>query len=339
MFFKNSVPGPDYLVLRIKEVLPLKIFEFINVISDAFATEILPDCETGKVTDKLKYETVLTWFISYEADEMDAIKKALVKSTNFCNKLLNGNIDKDMPITDAAYLKSKISSEGFEEIFDSVNLEQAAVDSLIQKFADYGEPISEFEIVEDITNVLYKLLDARSSINKKGSIRNAVFIGDNKLQIGKKVYNLPEPLRVPNLPTHVENKYVNALFEVYSQNAKKSIVSLSDLDAMPIYKTNLQFHRESFYSAESVLHQIRDFFNDSIKEFENMKQEVFDAIKYNVSLPFTDGFEKLNTTMDIVIKVSFRKSFLSKPGNGLVGPDEQRGMVHMLVNDGKVTWV
>ena len=59
----------------------------------------------------------MTWFIVYEENEKEAIKRALVKSTNFCNKLLNGNIDKDMPINDASYLKSKISSEGFEDVF------------------------------------------------------------------------------------------------------------------------------------------------------------------------------------------------------------------------------
>ncbi|HHX67965.1 MAG TPA: hypothetical protein GX708_07930 [Gallicola sp.] len=232
-----------------------------------------------------------------------------------------------------------ISSEGFEDVFDSANLEQIAIESLIKKFDELGEIITEFDIVEDITKVLYKLLDERSSVNKKRSVRNAVFLSDNKLQIGKKIYNLPEPLQVPNLPRKNENIYIDALLEVYSHDSKKSIVSLADLDTMPIYKTNLQLHREFFYSAESVIRKIRDFFTDSLVEFENMKLEIFDAIKYHLSTSKEEVYDKLHTTMDIVIKVSFRKSVLFKVGNGLVGPSEQRGMVHMLVNDGKFRWL
>ena len=97
---------------------------------------------------------------------------------------------------------------------------------------------------------------------------------------------------------------------------------------MPIYKTNFQFHRSFFYSAESVIHKIRDFFNDSIIEFENMKQEVYDAIKYNLSLPIAEGFVKLNSTMDIVIKRSpFRKSLLFKIGNGLLDRNKEEWFI------------
>ena len=72
--------------------------------------------------------------------------------------------------------------------FDSANLEEnsSPIDKLLQKFSELGERISEYDIVEDITKVLFKLLDIRSSINKKGSIRAASFIGDNRVQIGVK---------------------------------------------------------------------------------------------------------------------------------------------------------
>lgn len=317
----------------------MKVFEFINIISGYFSTEITPDSVTKRVKASLKYQTVLSWFTDIDSDEKDQVNKVLMKSDNFCSKLLNGNNDKDMPIDDANYLKGKITSDNFYYVFERADLTDESLKKLQKDFEDKGKSITEVNIVDDITNVLIDILNERANVNIKGSIKNAVFIGNDKLQIGKRIINLPPPLQVPNLPTKIENKYINALFEVYSQKTKKSIVSLSDLDTEPIFKANLQIHREFYYSAESVLHQIRDFFTDSVREFNNMKQEVFDAIKYNISLPHPDGFDRLNSTMDIVIKVSFCKSLLSKPGNGLIGPSEKSGMVHMLVNDGKVIWV
>ena len=317
----------------------MKIFEFINIIADAFATEIMPDSETGKVTDKLIYETVLTWFISYDADEKELVRIALVKSPNYCNKILNGNVEKDMPISDARFLKGKINSEGFEDVFDSANLEDDAIKGLIRKFMEKGESISDFDIVQDISDVLYKLLDERSAINKKGSIRKAEFLGNDKVRIGSKIISLPKPLMKPNLPTSKETLYVTALLEVYAQKVKKGSLSLSELDSEPIYREEFQLHRECFYSAEGVLYQIRDFFNDAEREFINMKNEIYNAVKFNINKPHNNGYDRLNSTMDTVLSIKFTKPFLSSQGNGIIGVDEQRGMVHMLVNEGNIIWI
>jgi len=316
----------------------MKVFEFINIISSFFSTQIERDPITRRIRDAVKYQTVLTWFTTIESDEIEQVNNAIMKSDNFCSKLLNGNSDKDMPIQDANYLKSKITSENFYDVFENAGLSEESIKSLRKEFKDKGKPIAGKDVVKEITRVLVEILNERANVNKKVPFTKARFIGDNKLQVGKKVINLPEPLKVPNLPDVKENKYINALFEVYTQKTKKKIMTLADLESEPIYKANLQIHREYYYSAESILHQIRDFISDSHSQFNMMKQEVYDAIKYHLSIP-KDGFEKLNSTMDLVIKVSFTKSPIAKPGNGIVGPSEKSGMVHLLVNDGKVTWV
>lgn len=317
----------------------MKIFEFINIISSFFSTQIPPDSTTKRIKNSLKYQTVLTWFTHIDSDEIEQINNVLTKSDNYCNKLLNHKSDTDMPIGDANYLKSKITAENFYEIFDEADLTDESINALKKEFEIRGHPLKSEDIVMDITEVLITLLNERATVNKKTSIRSAEFLADNKLRIGKKILILPEPLKVPNLPDEIEHIYVTALLEVYSQKTKKRILSLSDLDTEPIYKANLQIHREYFYSAESVYRQIRDFFSDATQEFNNMKREVYDAIKLHISMPSSDGFDKLQSTMDLVIKVTFSKSYLSKAGNGLIGPGEQCGMVHMLVNDGVVRWL
>lgn len=319
----------------------MKIGTFIKIISDTFASQIAPSESTGRTSNQLKYQTVITWFISYEAEEQELVNKAMMKGTNnYCNKIMNENLNDDMPIQDAAYLKGRINSEGFEEIFDSAQLDDDAIQSFIQKMADNGIKITEFNFVEDVTNALFKLLDDRSNVNRKSSIRRAEFISDNQVRIGSKIITLPPDLTVPNLPSTNENKYVNALLCVYAQHAKKDTVSISDLDTMPmIYKTNFQLCREDFYSAESVLHKVRDLFTDSEKEFNNMKEEIYRGIYYHLNCPAKNGFSRLNSTMSYVITISFRKSFFSATDNGLIGPSEERGMIHMLVNEGKIEWI
>ena len=316
----------------------MKIYEFINIISTFFSNQIPPSESTGRVSDQLRYSTVITWFTDLSIIDKPQANKVTIKSPNFCNKLLNGNLDKDMPVTDAKLLVSLISSELFQEIYDEAGLTDESIKQLKKEFKDKGE-VLKGDLVEAITTVFQKLLQERANKNRLASIRKAVFIGDNQVQIGKNIYKLPEPLKVPNLPTSVENNYVTALLRVYSQKEKKAITSVAELDALPIYKTNFQFHRRAFYSAESVLYQIRDFFNDAEREFNNMKKEILDGIRYVLSKPYTSGFEKLDKTMEYVLVISFSKSYLLNLANGIVGPLEKQGVIHMLVNDGEVVWI
>lgn len=192
---------------------------------------------------------------------------------------------------------------------------------------------------QELTDIFAQLLQERSEINKKASITKAQFISDSQVKIGGKIINLPPALYVPELPQEKENEYVTALLSVFSQKTAKKIMSIDDLDEFPIYQTEIQIHREYFYSAESVLHKVRKFFYDAENEFGTLKNEIFDSIRLDISRSYPDGYEKLQKTMDKVVVITLSKSYFSKPGNGIVGNGEKLGVVHMLVNDGKVRWI
>ncbi|QKX39761.1 hypothetical protein HU159_00210 [Metamycoplasma hominis] len=89
----------------------------------------------------------------------------------------------------------------------------------------------------------------------------------------------------------------------------------------------------------SVLHKIRDFFFDAEREFICLKDDVYNGIKLFILRGFSNGYERMNWTLDFVMTISYRKSYLSPQGNGLIGNSEERGIVHMLVNEGKITWI
>ena len=170
----------------------MKIYEFINIITSFFSNQIPPSESTGKVSDQLRYSTVITWFTDLSIIDKPMANKVTIKSPNFCNKLLNGNLDKDMPVTDAKLLVSLVSSELFGEIFDEAGLTDESVKQLKKEFKDKGEPIKG-DIVKGITEVFQKLLQERADKNRITSIRKATFIGNNKVLINRQVIIIDNP--------------------------------------------------------------------------------------------------------------------------------------------------
>lgn len=317
----------------------MHIYEFINLIQKAFFSQISPDPKTGRVTAKQIYQDVITWFTDESLIDVKSINSITMKTPNYAEKLLNEFNDIDMPINDAKLLKSKITSDNFRDVFDDADLSPEAEQALIDSFAAKGYHLDGFDLPQELTDLFIQLLSERTEVNKKGSISKAQFISDSQVRIGGKVIKLPPALYAPTLPTEQENEYVSALLSVYSQAASKTITTIDDLDEFPEYQAEIQIHREYFYSAESVLTKVRKFFYDAENEFNTLKNEVFDSIKLDLVRSYPCGYSKLTNTMDKVIIISLSKSFFSKPGNQLVGNGEKRGVVHMLVNDGKVRWL
>lgn len=317
----------------------MHIYEFINLIQKAFFSQISPDPKTGRVTAKQIYQDVITWFTDETLIDVKSINAITMKTPDYAEKLLNESNDKDMPIFDAKLLKSKITSDNFRDVFDEADLTPEAEQSLIDSFAAKGHHLVGFDLPQELTDLFIQLLSERTEVNKKGSISKAQFISDSQVRIGGKVIKLPPALYAPTLPTEKENEYVSALLSVYSQAASKTFASIDDLDEFPEYQSEIQIHREYFYSAESVLNKVRKFFYDAENEFTTLKGELFDSIKLDLVKSYPDAYSKLTNTMDKVIVISLSKSYFSKPGNQLVGNGEKRGVIHMLVNDGKVRWL
>jgi len=319
----------------------MKIGTFIKIIADAFSSMIEPSESTKRTTNQLKYQTVISWFISEGAEDSSQINQAMMKGKNdYANKIMNPNLEDDMPINDASYLKSRISSEFFEEIFNEANLDDNAITALINKFKEYGIKISRKNIVNDITKTLFDLMDKRSLVEKKSSVRYAEFLPDNKVKIGDKTFNLPKELTAPDQPEVEEEKYIVALLDVYEQEAGIEINNIDDLSKLhKRYQTHFKIQRSYYYSALSVLHQIRDVFTDSIKEFETLKKETLEGIQDTLLKPHKNGMDRLDNTLQVVTFLHYGKAYLGRENNGLVGASEKKGIIHMLVNDGEVEWI
>lgn len=318
----------------------MNISEFMNILYECLIGQFEFDPETGKINAENRYSTIIKWFI-LEDDYSPSLEEAIYKGP-FARKILNeADIKNDIPIKDAKLLLTKIDNANFRDALFDESPTDDQIDLLILKFKNKGHKIRKKYLEDDITSVFVSILSERTKKYRKGSIRKAVFLPDGTFKFNGKTTKMPDELIVPSDVGENENPYVNALLQVYSQNEKiDHPITLSDLDKMPlIYQEELKLHREAFYSAESVLYQIRDFFTDSTIEFDATKKEILEAIKITLNKKYKNGYERLSIVMDKVITISFRKSYLLNSNNGLVGPQEEQGIIHILVNDGEVKWL
>ena len=100
----------------------MHIYEFINLIQNAFSNQIQPDPKTGKISAKQIYQDVITWFTDESLMDIKAADAISKISLNYCEKILNESNEIDMPIWVAKILKSKVTSVNFTEIYDAADL-------------------------------------------------------------------------------------------------------------------------------------------------------------------------------------------------------------------------
>lgn len=79
----------------------MKIYEFINLIKNSFASQIHVDPETNRLSARLIYQDVITWFTDISLIDQQRLNDITMKSENYCEKLLNETNEIDMPIADA----------------------------------------------------------------------------------------------------------------------------------------------------------------------------------------------------------------------------------------------
>ena len=292
---------------------------------------------TEKPNAKIIFETIMTWFMQ------DSLKRDFVPlnkaSLDYVESILNG--ENSLPKNEASALLQRMNSKAFEEFYEEAELAPGGEQSLIDDFKARGEDISG-DIAANITGILIEILKKLATKPRKTPIGQARF-EDGCVIIRNQRINLPAALQMPeDVIDQEEIPYVHALLTVYAQDAKiGKEISVDDLDAMdPIYKVNLRIQRSSYYSAESVLHQIRDcdLFTDADKRFHVLKVEILDAIEDVINRRYRNGFDRLQVTMDFVAGVTITKAGENLT-NGLIGAKEKRGIIHILVNDGKVTWL
>jgi hypothetical protein len=135
----------------------------------------------------------------------------------------------------------------------------------------------------------------------------------------------------PGIPTADETRYVQQLFEAYSDNKGRQITISQDLPA------SLQKHfnrsRESFYSAEAL----RNFSRDNLPsgEFENLQEQIYTGVADTCEGVHACGLTRLIATTNRAADLSITSS----PLMGKTEITDLHGICHQLANVDRLTWV
>jgi len=310
----------------------VKLSEFLGILDQHLDYKVKSGSSTGRVTIGDKVKAYLNAFIlpSDEETPLDDL------TDDYLRKIFNGS--EALPKDVASFIRANIDSSSFEYFCDTITTD--AREKMIDEFAKFKLTVSLDNFGEDITEILDQILYYIVNLSPSTGVRDVQFIDDGKIKIGGRIVNLPPELLPPDDFSDFELPYITALLRVYSQVEKFGSITIDDLKSMhPRYETHLKFQREYYFSAESLLHQIRDIFTDGEEEFNNVKNETYMGVRSVVLRAYKDAMERVDKTMEHVVLFTYSKAYLGRSTNGLVGPSEKQGLVHMLVNDGKIEWV
>lgn len=311
----------------------MNLSELLKIMDQFFVDKVESDSISGRVTIGDKVKTYLSAFIN----PIDEDKNPILDLTgDYLRKIFNGS--EKLSIPNASFLSSNLDLRTFEDF--CADLTEDSVNQLINLFSKHNHHLDFENFEADILKVFSDILYLIRNASPKQSIRKAVFVGPNKVKIGNKVLNLPSELTPQENILESEQPYVNALLRVYSQDAKFGDITLEELNSMdPKYINHFKIQREHYFSAESILHQIRDVFPDGILEFDALKKETLSGVSSVILKAYKNALERVNSTMEHVVLISYGKSYLATQTSGFIGISEKQGIVHMLVNDGKIEWV
>lgn len=311
----------------------MTLSDFFQIMQTHFDNFVTADVATKRKNNVARLQFFLSVFLD-DADEYE--NPIYLKSDDFIRGIYAGS--EKMPEDCAQFYLSHLSSMAFEEFIS--NVDDSVIFNIIEALKIYNEFLDITTFADEFTRLLSRILYNIINFTQGQSIRYAEFVGDNQVKIGDKTLNLPPELAVQDEIQTVESKYIDALLEVYTQDSKIEIKSIDDLNLIsPKYIKHFKMQRQYFYSAESVLHQIRDVFKDGEVEFDKLKKETFEGVESLLALPHKNGLERLNKVLIHVTILNYSRSFLGRNNNGIVGPNEKKGILHMLVNDGKIEWM
>ena len=136
----------------------------------------------------------------------------------------------------------------------------------------------------------------------------------------------------PSNPAATESRYLQQLFEAYSDNQKASLPDLASLSSHPDLADHYQRQRETFYHAEAL----RNFARDTVPSgtFEELQGEVHAGVVDVCDSPHADALVRLKA-------VTQAAASLPLTANGLITVtkiQDKKGICHQLANENRLKW-
>jgi hypothetical protein len=145
------------------------------------------------------------------------------------------------------------------------------------------------------------------------------------------------PVRPPNSlppgsPDPIETRYLEQLFEAYSDHEKTLISNIAEILAYSEHHGHLQRSREDFYKAESLYRFTKDFVQ--LGSFEEFKKQILDGVIDVHEGEYLSALQRLKSTTQEAVKLPPVPGHL---GN-LATAGDKKGACHHLANEDKLIW-
>jgi hypothetical protein len=143
----------------------------------------------------------------------------------------------------------------------------------------------------------------------------------------------PTSEQPPEQPDAKESRYIEQLFEAYSDHTNDQLSSVGDLECRPDIHEHYHRQREVFYHAESL----RNFARDNVPPgtFADLQDEVFAGVEEIEASDYPDGLARLRS-------VTIAAAQLPLTANSLLSVtkvQDKRGICHQLANEDRLKWV
>lgn len=143
----------------------------------------------------------------------------------------------------------------------------------------------------------------------------------------------PLSLVPPKELASTESRYIQQLYEAYSDHAGEKISDITALDKQPALKKDFTRQRERFYHAESL----RNFARDTVPygTYEELQEDVYQGVIDTCASSHEDGLEKMRSTLSQAAQLSIASSPLSSATR----VQDKQGICHQLANEDRLIWV
>jgi len=137
----------------------------------------------------------------------------------------------------------------------------------------------------------------------------------------------------PNAIQKKESRYVEQLFEVYSEKLAQQLNSPDQLTAYPELEKHFNRSREVFYYAESL----RNFPRDSVDPgaFDEIREEIYHGVVNTYEMDYASGYNRLATTLQQAGNIMPNCNALCIR----VQTQDKHGICHHLANEDRFIWV
>lgn len=145
-----------------------------------------------------------------------------------------------------------------------------------------------------------------------------------------RLHLIPPPTEI----TDKEARYVEQLFEAFSDYTNSTITNFLELTNHTHLKKAFDHARVCFYCTESLKEFARDALPDEMY-FSELMDLFEEGIVVTLNSPHQSGYERMNKTLEIAVSLQIGSHALREE----LRPNDRKGICHHLANDDRIHWV